>query len=151
MRLQTKAGCAPSAIVNALEAIGIHRSERVVRIDCGTTAAKGTTQHGIKQALERAEVSYQEINEPGVNAAVQALFEHATSVGSAILCTEGGEHWEAVIGVTAESDRIIVFNSDRHASNRAKNGVHLLTRRQLANYWAKCEGMHYAILLLVQP
>ncbi len=150
MRLQTKAGCAPASIVNALEAIGIHRAERVVRVDCGTTTAKGTTQHGIKQALERAEVGYQEINEAGVTAAVQALFEHVTSVGSAILCTEGGDHWEAAIGVTAESDRIIIFNSDRHPSNRAKNGVHLLTRRQLANYWAECEGKHYAILLM-QP
>jgi ABC-type bacteriocin/lantibiotic exporter with double-glycine peptidase domain len=147
VRLQGRAGCAPASVFNALEAMGIHRAERIIRAECGTTS-KGTTHHGIKQALELAGVGFQEIEEANWRVAVPALFEHVSTIGPAIICTEQGDHWEAAIGTTAETDRIIIFNSDRHWRNRAKNGIHVLSRRQMVNYWEKVEGKHYALLLV---
>lgn len=147
MRFEKAEGtCGPVAVFNALEALGLDPSLPKVRQDCGTNGDEGTTQHGIKQAVERAGCEHSEL-EAGWDDAYVQLHAHVAAGGSAILLTEEGDHWEAVIGVSGP--RVIVFNGDRlqNPGNRTLNGVNVLTKRQLRNYWEPYEGRRYGVLV----
>jgi ABC-type bacteriocin/lantibiotic exporter with double-glycine peptidase domain len=136
--------CGAAAVVNALLALGTRVTAARVRRDAGTTVENGTTEHGIKQALERAGAKFQEIS-TGLDNAYALLHGHLTAGGSAIVLTEQGGHWETAVGVLG--DRILFFNPDKTPENRAESGIHVISGRQLRRYWTPFEGKRYAILV----
>ncbi len=147
MRFEAAKGtCGPVSVYNALLALGVERSLAKIRKDCGTNGDEGTTEHGLKQAIERAGLTWTELA-AGWDEAYTQLHEHLRDRGAAILLTEGGDHWEAGIGVSGP--RVLVFNGDRlqNPDNRQANGVNVLTKRQLKNYWDAYEGRRYALLI----
>lgn len=138
--------CGPTSVFNALEALGLHPSLPKIRKDCGTDSEIGTSEHGLKQAVERAGKPWSELGVGWDDAYIQ-LHAHLAAGGAAILLTEAGNHWSAAIGVSGP--RIIVFNGDRaeNPDNAAKNGVNVLTKRRLRDYWDTFEGRRYALLV----
>ncbi len=147
MRFQRSEGdCAPVSLYNALLALGHEASLVKLRKDAGTNSEEGASEHGLKQAIERTGHTWTELK-AGWDEAYVRLHQHVRDGGVAIICTEGGGHWEAVIGVCGA--RLIVFNSDRaeNPDNAAIGGVNVLSKRQLFNYWEPCEGRRYALLL----
>lgn len=146
MKFQPGPGyCAPAAIQNAARALGLKvKVDRIAKY-AGTTAAEGTTQHGVKQAIERLKLSHIDISEPDLVAAADVLYGHVLNGGSAIILTERGNHWETVIGVIGSG--FVVFDPQNLTRNKEENGVHVVPREELADYWTPFEGFHYAILV----
>jgi hypothetical protein len=138
--------CAPVSLYNALLSMGQEVSLAKIRRDCGTNPREGASEHGLKQAIERAERTWTELS-AGWDDAYVKLHAHLRDVGAAVILTEGGDHWEAAVGVCGP--RIIVFNSDRTLNpyNRSINGVNVLSKRQLQNYWDTYEGQRHALLI----
>lgn len=146
MRLQSGPGfCGPAAVANVLRALGIKATETQVAVHTGTTAGAGTTENGLKQALERFGCAYEELDERKYATAEARLVEHL-AIGPALLLAEAGDHWVAVIG--AGYGRIVVFDSQLYAFNRKEQGVHVIqTGNSLRRYWLPCESKRYAILV----
>jgi len=140
--------CGAASVVNALRALGIKARQDQVAQYAGTTAALGTSEHGIKQALERFGCSHQEVSERKYAAAEERLRQHlGNGIGPAILLAESGNHWVTAIGMLGQT-RVIVFDSQLYTWNKAENGVHVVQfGEQLRRYWLPYAGKRYALLV----
>lgn len=146
MRFQSGPGyCGPAAVVNALRCFGIRAKEAPVATHAGCTAKDGSTEHGLRQALERYGCAHGTIDEKRYAAAEDLLVAHLKT-GPAILLVEGGEHWVCAIGTLGP--RVICFDAQNYKWNKAENGVHVHeTGAALRRYWDAFNGKRYAILV----
>ncbi len=144
MKYQTTANnCGANAVVNACRVFGVKVREDLVAANAGTTG-KGTTEHGLKQALLRAGFVHEELAERKYSIAETWLLDRLKHGWAVILCTESGNHWEVCFGMLG--DRVVVFDGQTGAFNKAVNGVHVLkVGRQLREYWEPSEMKRYAI------
>lgn len=147
MKLQrTPYSCGPVSIVNALRARGKKVSERVVRAHTGTTKKDGTTEHGIKNALERLGCTPQDFR-ASKTAAFNVLRSYVVDGCPVILSVEEGRHWVTAIGVVGK--RVLIFDSWKSKSNLAENGVWVMDEKQLMKWWLPEEGLekYYGIIV----
>lgn len=147
MRYQHAPGmCGPAAIFNCLSAMTTEDvpSPRTIAKHAGTTVEEGTTEHGIRQGIERCGWGHQ-VLQAGFEDAFRGLHAHVLGGGTAVVLTEAGDHWEAVVGVLGS--RVVILNSDRTDANKAVNGVYILTPRQLRRYWEPYKGQRFAVLV----
>ena len=126
MKMQRdKFSCGTFAVLNALAAVGKRATEKRVRVDAGTTRAHGTTDHGIRQALDRQ--GFTGSNLPTSADAFWSELTVAMTAGDpCILLVDDAEHWVAVIGKIGQ--RVLVFDSD---GDRQEHGIHVFTQRGL--------------------
>lgn len=145
MRYQTAPNrCGPAAVINALRAMGLKVREEQAAQYAGTIP-DGTNEFGIMAALERYGCPFQPISERKYALAEAALFNHLRH-GPVLVLAEAGDHWVTAIGLMG--DRVVIFDSQNRAFNRAENGVHMIQKgEQLRRYWLPCESKRYAILV----
>ena len=138
MRFQShKSTCGPAALHNALEALGTDRSEDELSSMCGTTT-DGTSEKGIKRACKALAVSCTTISERKFIFARLLLFEAITTMYTAIISVDKGEHWVAVVGLSG-SRFIIVDSADN-------NLVLFWDYGKLEEKWSGA-GNYYGIIL----
>lgn len=138
MRHQRKSyWCGVAAIANALEVLGIKRSQREIAKLCHVTAADGTNETEMKRALLANGCGVDEWHES--NATESAYWvRHGLSVGwPAILCADSDEHWVTVIGVCGE--RFLVFDPSRNS------GIEVHSAESLAARWVNADGIYYGL------
>lgn len=147
MRFQSGPGyCGAAAIVNALRCFGERVREETVAKHAGTTREHGTQEHGIKQALERFECSFEDIIETRYATAQEKLVEHLTQGRPVIMLVESGNHWVTAVGLLG--NRVIIYDSQNYAWNKAENGVHIVELgTSLREFWLPYEGKRQAIVV----
>lgn len=137
--------CGVFATLNALRAMGTKVTEKRVRAHTATVRGKGTTEHAIKNALERLRFSGQDIHFGNIEEAftfVQGLLLG----GTPSLLYVDKDHWVAAVGVCGSN--ILVSDSENTKKNKAENGLHVYDVRKLAKRWLKCEdGTLYGIAI----
>lgn len=103
MRMQdTAANCGPASLSNALQALGITRTQAECETLCRTSGTDGTTVRGLQNALKSLGRGWEPINERRFDVAHLRL-ERALRKGFAgILSVDGGEHWVAAVGLLGE-------------------------------------------------
>ena len=109
MRYQSrKSSCGPAALANALESIGIERTED----ELGTLSKQsvdGTSSINLRKAAESIGVETFHICEQRSEVAAWALEYHLKSGNPALLVVDNDEHWIAVTGMLG--DRLIIVDS----------------------------------------
>jgi ABC-type bacteriocin/lantibiotic exporter with double-glycine peptidase domain len=144
MKLQrTKYTCGPLAIVNAARVLGVKIPERRVRAHTGTTREHGTTEHGIKNALERVGLAHEDLHVESQHA-FEVLHEVVKET-PVILSVEDHRHWVVAIGVSGP--RILTFDSWDSLKNRAECGVDVWDKRGLTRWWASSNAECYGIVV----
>lgn len=143
----TEANCGPAAASNALEAMGIRRSQAEMEGLCKTTAAGGTDNRKMLAGLRRVDgVDATVLDEAREDVAILRLFA-ALDHGQAVLLlvdptdqdTEGS-HWVAAVGLLGP--RILV------ADSAANDLVTSYDKPGLCARW-KCRGRrpYYGVIL----
>lgn len=141
MRLQdSKANCGPTALANALEALGHRRSVAELEVLCRTSATDGTSPRNLVRAVGQLKESC-DLPDPTtilVRSAPAALglLRHALLGGrSLVLLVDAAEHYAAAVGLlgatvllvdSADSD-VVQFLSDDELLARWDDG---------GRYWA---------------
>jgi ABC-type bacteriocin/lantibiotic exporter with double-glycine peptidase domain len=96
-----RADCGPSALGNALDALGIRRSHDELVSLCGTTA-DGTTPTQLKRAItalrESCGLTCGELKDTHADVALLRLGAVLSDGRPAILLVDSWEHWVAVVG-----------------------------------------------------
>lgn len=138
MRMQdTAANCGPAALSNALDAMGIKRSQDECAALCKTTATEGTSPKKLLAAITAVGRKGIVIKERRTSVAL-AFLEGALSRGrSVVLCVDNDSHWVAAVGLLG--DRVLVADS---ADNDLVLSYDLAG---LAKRWG--EGRYYGIAL----
>ena len=145
MRIQQDThSCGVMAVLNATKALGLNISEAKVRAHTATIE-DGTSEHGVKNALERLGLDYSDFK---CNKGEEFMDVWA-SVGAGaavILSVEEHKHWVTVIGINGD-DRVIVFDSWNSKKNLIESGVEVCNERQLKRWWKSKTGEFYAIVV----
>lgn len=100
MRMQsTEASCGPTAMVNALAALGLKRDLQECEQLCKCSATNGTSTQKLVAALRSIpSLQVSRIYERKADSALHRL-NAALSLGRPmIICVDNGAHWVAVIG-----------------------------------------------------
>lgn len=136
-----RASCGPASLHNALEALGVHRTEEELIKLCGQTA-NGTSARGIIQACGKIGegISAKAFKRRDGDEAAIGLWYFVSERGRpAILCVDQFEHWVAVVGVVGS--RFVILDS-------AETGlVFYYTAPDLLKRWEGPNGGYHAIVL----
>lgn len=145
MRYQSGPGfCGAAVVVNALRCFGERVKEEQAAKYAGTTREQGTSQHGIKQALERYECTHEEIDERRYANAEARLSGYLRDGHPVILLVESGNHWVTAVGLLGNS--VVIYDPQNYAWNKAENGVHIIALGpNLRDFWLAFEGKRYGI------
>lgn len=138
MRLQsTKASCGPAALGNALEALGIKRSDDELKVLCKTTA-EGTSAKNIIAAIRALGIEPVSFKTSAALAPI-VLSHHLTSGRAAIICVDADAHWVGCIGLLGR--RFVVADSAMDALVVSYAEDELLAR------WVSPDGRYYGIVV----
>lgn len=129
--------CGVFAVLNALRALGVKVSEKQVRQHTATARGQGTTEHGIRNALERFGCYGDELHLADKAEGFDVVHAHVLN-GAPVLLYVDGDHWVTAVG--ACGDRLLIFDSENEPDNRAEHGVHVYDARKLARRWLKDRG-----------
>lgn len=144
MRYQShRAACGAAALHNALQALGISRSEEELGGLAGTTA-DGTSSRGMIKAIKAIGTDHELIGKnmrwKDIESAQVGLWFLVANKGRpVILCTEDFGHWVACVGYTG--GRFIVVDSDDPAL------VLFYTKEELEPVWVGPNGGYHGIVL----
>lgn len=115
MRLQSrKSSCGPAALKNALESIGIERTEDELGLLSRQTT-EGTSQPGLERAIQTIDkgdgtkLTSNRIYEKRREVAGWALSSAIRAGRPVILCVDNFEHWVSAVGILGE--RFIIADS----------------------------------------
>jgi ABC-type bacteriocin/lantibiotic exporter with double-glycine peptidase domain len=129
--------CGIASIANALEVLGIKRSQREIAKLCHVTEAAGTNETEMQRALLANGVQIDVNGEVVAQWALSWLDQHLTERGPVILCVDNDEHWVTVIGTCG--DRFIIFDPSRNS------GIEVHDATSLAARWVNSDGVYYGI------
>ncbi len=150
MKIQRdKYSCGVFATMNALRALGTKVTEKRVRAHTATVRGKGTTEHAIKNALERLGFAGQDLHYSNIDDAFVSVRGLLLGGYSALLYVDK-DHWVAAVGTCGTN--ILVFDSENVPQNRAECGVHVYDLKKLAKRWLKSEdGTLYGLAVSKEP
>lgn len=132
-----KSSCGPAALMNALEAIGIKRTEDELSI-LSKQSTTGTSQGNLEKALTSLGVEFDRINEKRGNVAAWAIGFHLRSGNSVVIIVDEFDHWISVVGILG--DRYILCDS-------ADNDLILFySEEELLTRW-ECSGRFYGVIV----
>ena len=98
MRYQSrKSSCGPAALANALEAIGVVRSEDELGV-LSKQDVNGTSSVNLRKAAEATGVETVLVNEQRDEVAEWCINSHINAGHSGLLVVDNDEHWVAIIG-----------------------------------------------------
>lgn len=135
-----RASCGPAALKNALEAIGISRTEEELIALTGQSV-DGTSARALTKALGKIEGTNPGVLRcsRGAEALVQLWYVVAERGRPAILCVDEHEHWAVASGYIG--GRFVLVDS-------AELGlVFYLTGDDLLERWVGPDGKYYAIVV----
>ena len=102
----TAANCGPASLSNALQALGMFRSQQECEQLCKTSATDGTTGRNLAKALTTLGFEPAIIREKRGYVAMLTLRHSLNKGRPAILCVDKWEHWVCAIGMLG--DRFII-------------------------------------------
>jgi ABC-type bacteriocin/lantibiotic exporter with double-glycine peptidase domain len=129
--------CGIASIANALEVLGIKRSQREIARLCHVSPELGCDEVEMKRALLANGVGVDEWQSIAPDCSDEWMFLHVGNNGPVILCCDEDEHWITVIGYCA--DRYIVFDPSRN------QGIEVHGWDSLSKRWCNSEGVYYGI------
>ncbi len=144
MRFQSnRSSCGPAALANALEALGIKRSEDELIPLTGQTP-DGTDARGILKAIKAISTEAAPLRGDSIKvgeglAWVLAWFHIAHEGRPMILCVDEEDHWVAATGHLG--DRLVVIDSG------GNDLVFFYDKKGLLDRWKASDGRYYAIIL----
>lgn len=146
MRFQAdRYSCGVFAIMNALRAAGVKVSEKRVRAHSGTTEEHGTSEHGIRNALERIGWVGEDLVADTKAKTFQALLSALDGGSPVILCVDDDQHWVAAVGRCGKN--VIVHDSGRTKKNKAEHGSQVYTKKKLTERWENRKGKLFGIVV----
>lgn len=138
MRAQRKGyWCGIASIANALEVLGIRRTQREIAKLCHVTPSAGTNETEMKRALLANGVGVDEWHTASDAGAQTWLRDHLLQHGPVILVVDQSDHWVTVIGFC--NDRFVVFDPSRNSGIEVHDGDSLFAR------WKDDEDGYYGI------
>lgn len=150
MKKQSKSyWCGVASIANALEVLGIRRSQREVARLCHVTPEAGTSEEEMKRALLAQGVAVDEWHQLGAGGTTALssmwwLQKHLKEAGPVILCVDECSHWVTVIGL-CDQTTFIVFDPSRN------QGVEVHSWDSLAARWLDSEDGYYGLGVSKKP
>lgn len=139
MRMQdTAANCGPASVSNALQALGIVRSQQECETLCKTSGTDGTSARNIIKAVQSLGCKGVVVKEKRAAVATLMLRHWLAQGRPSILCVDEASHWVAVIG--ALGDRILVADP---ADNELVVSV---DSAELVDWWTAAGGFYGVIL-----
>jgi ABC-type bacteriocin/lantibiotic exporter with double-glycine peptidase domain len=134
--------CGVASIANALEVLGIRRSQREIARLCDVSPEAGCNETELKRALLANGVQVDEWkaikdHEADDDASEDWLWSHIANRGPAILCVDDDDHWVTVIGTCGFN--YIVFDPSRN------QGIEVHTPESLADRWMSSDFEYYGI------
>lgn len=143
--------CGPTAIANALRALGKKLPlEPIVKL-CGTTP-NGTDAPQMKHALWTLGYQYEECGVSDDRLARGWLISHVSLGHPVILCVDNWEHYVCVVGQIGQ--RYLLCDSENDPKNTAENGIHALTIRTICRRWKAAKNVsdgyerHYGLAVI---
>src|SRR5690349_23329730 len=111
MRMQdSQANCGPSALRNALAALGISRSGDELEKLCQTDATQGTPVANVVRAARTIEgLEPRRIQETRADVALLQLLEALRAGRPVLLCVDNDSHYVAAVGTLG--NRVLVADS----------------------------------------
>jgi hypothetical protein len=133
--------CGIASIANALEVLGIRRTQREIAKLCHVTPAAGTNETEMMRALLANGLDVDEWSSTEARPSVEWLYHHVSCYGPAVLCVDNDDHWVTVIGHAAVNFdvRFLVFDPSRNTGNEVHTGDSLAAR------WVNADGVYYGI------
>jgi ABC-type bacteriocin/lantibiotic exporter with double-glycine peptidase domain len=129
--------CGIASIANALEVLGIRRTQREIAKLCDVSEDAGTDETEMKRALMANGVAVDEWHEDCPDQS-ELWVRHCTANGwPAILCVDSDEHWVTVIGLCGE--RYLLFDPARNTGIEVHDKVSLNAR------WVNDDGVYYGL------
>ncbi len=122
--------CGIASIQNALECLGIKRTQGQIRKVCHCDPAEGTHEHEIMRGLLACGAKVDEWVSQVRLESMQWLQMHLMQRGPAILCVDAWEHWCTAIGIV-DSATFLVFDPARGAGLKIYDWNGLATRWRL--------------------
>jgi ABC-type bacteriocin/lantibiotic exporter with double-glycine peptidase domain len=129
--------CGIASIANALEVLGIRRTQREIAKLCDVNEAAGTDETEMKRALLANGVGVDEWHRDDAFASESWVLRHIVYRGPTILCVDNDEHWVTVIGVCA--GQFTVFDPSRNT------GIEIHSAESLTERWVNSDGIYYGI------
>jgi ABC-type bacteriocin/lantibiotic exporter with double-glycine peptidase domain len=107
MRMQdTAANCGPASVSNALQALGVSRTQAECEQLCKTSGTDGTSARNIIKALQSLGCAGLVLKEKRELVALTLLWHWLRKGRPAVLCVDDASHWVAAVGVIGE--RVLV-------------------------------------------
>lgn len=128
---QREAWCGVASVQNALQCLGVTRTQNEIAKLCGVSNEEGANEVELKRALLALGISIDECNTGSRGDALYWLAEHVGRHGPAILCLDDFDHWCTVIGRCGLN--YIVFDPAR--SLLPYKRVKVYTPRGLCDRW----------------
>ncbi len=112
MRLQrNRSSCGSAALCNALECLGVRRTEDEMAVLCKQTP-EGTTATNLRKAIATIEGTRNTlIDEARADVALLRLLQSLYEGRPVIVCVDGWRHWAVAAGVLGFGQRILCVDS----------------------------------------
>lgn len=136
-RQSTSYFCGVASIANALEALGIRRSQREIARLCHVTPEAGTNENEMLRALFANGLKVDAWHSAEAKQSDEWLWLQVGNYGPAILSVDACEHWVTVIGVCATD--YIIFDPSRN------HGIEVHTFATLKERWFDCDDGYYGL------
>lgn len=138
MRAQRKGyWCGIASIANALEVLGIRRTQREIAKLCDVTPEAGTDETEMKRAILANGLGVDEWHDRDP-AQSELWVRHCVANGwPPILCVDMDEHWCTIIGLCGE--KYLLFDPSRNT------GVEVHTVSSLLERWINSDGIYYGL------
>lgn len=120
-------------MANALEALGLTRTEDELVALCGQTT-EGTTEKGLRRAIAAVGGLNRVIHESRPEVAMLYLLQSLYEGRPVIVCVENWEHWAVAAGTLGFGKRIVCIDSGDN------DLVRLRTIDEFVGWWAGPEG-----------
>ena len=140
MRMQdTAANCGPASVSNALQAVGVVRSQQECEALCKTSGTDGTSSRNLVKAVQAAGRSGLVVKEKRPAVAMLMLRFWLQQGKPVILCVDDATHCVAAVG-TLGPDRILVADP---ADNEL---VVTCDSAEMVEWWASTGG-YYGVVV----
>lgn len=95
----TAANCGPASLSNALQAVGVIRSQAECETLCRTSGTDGTSIKGLQSGIKAVGRYPVALNERRYDVARLRLRDALVWGQAAVLCVDQNEHWVAAVGL----------------------------------------------------
>lgn len=134
MKLQArKSSCGPAALSNALEALGLVRTEEELISLCGQTT-DGTTEKGLRKAIDAIGGLNKVIHEGRADVAMLFVLQALYEGRPVIVCVDDWQHWAVAAGTLGFGKRIVCVDSGDN------DLVRMRTLDEFVEWWAGPEA-----------